>query len=188
MDQLEFLKLLSSVQCLDEEKIDELISLGIIDLNKKSDQGMNLIHYSTFLSDLDITKKLINHGANPLALDEENNYSILHYACENDDEDLISFILQHYSELMFVQSFDKVYYLSKSIPIFESGGKTPLHIASEKGSPKCVELLLKNNSNKHAKDFDGNTPLNLAIIHNRTNCVNLLKDNEIFQVSIFNIF
>jgi ankyrin repeat protein len=188
MNQLEFLKLLTSVQRLDEEKIDELISLKIIDLNKASDQGMKLIHYATFLGDLEITKKLIENGANPLALDKENNFSILHYACENDDEELISFILQQFSELMFVQSSDKVYYLNKSVPIFESGGKTPLHVAAEKGNIKCVELLLKHKSNQHAKDFDGNTPLDLAIYQNNMQIAKLLKEENLLQVSVFFVF
>jgi len=57
---------------------------------------------------------------------------------------------------------DAVFYLN-NIPMFLIGGRTPLHIACEKGYVKCVEVLLEAGADKTKKDFSERTPYDIAV-------------------------
>ena len=43
-------------------------------------------------------------------------------------------------------------------------GKTPLHISSQSGKLKIIELLLKHGANIESRDGEYKTPLHIAII------------------------
>lgn len=54
-------------------------------------------------------------------------------------------------------------------------GKTPLHLAAERGHVEIVEALLKNGANPKLTDADGQTPLVLAEENNHAAIVALLR-------------
>lgn len=56
-----------------------------------------------------------------------------------------------------------------------SKGKSSLHLASEFGHKKCVEVLLqKNGADLYSTDNEGNTALHLAVMGNHHTTVQVL--------------
>ena len=46
-------------------------------------------------------------------------------------------------------------------------GATALHRAAEIGSLECADILLENNADPNATDFNGETPFHTAALYNQ---------------------
>ena len=75
---------------------------------------------------------------------------------------------------------------------FQSG-RTPLHLAAEKGHVEVVEYLLQKEANVEARDNDGNVPLHLSTENKQTRVTQVLLEygtspniaNEVLQKNFF---
>jgi ankyrin repeat protein len=94
--------------------------------------------------------------------------------------------LEHGADVNAINEDSVVYLAGTTMPLYASGGRTPLHYAAEHGEEICVELLLAHGSNKAAKDFDGHTPYDLALLKNYSSVAEMLRlsDSDPISVSI----
>ena len=70
--------------------------------------------------------------------------------------------------LRLIQAKDRI---NQALP----SGKTPLHLAAERGQAEIVEALLKNSANPKLTDANNQTPLLLAEENNHAAIVTLLR-------------
>ena len=54
-------------------------------------------------------------------------------------------------------------------------GGTPLHRAAEIGSMDCANILMENNADPNATDFNGETPFHTAAEYNQMEIGHFLK-------------
>jgi ankyrin repeat protein len=121
---------------------------------------------------LEITKKLIENGANLKVLVDDSPNSInqgntlLHIATQNKDIEMVKFLI----------SDKRVNINSKNHWDF-----TPLHFAARSGCLEVVKLLVENGANLEAKSstyYNTNTPLSLAIVNGYLNVANFLIEKR----------
>jgi len=83
------------------KKLKKLIYLLIdkgSDVNGMDNNG-NPLWYSTFNNHLDITKKLIENGANPNWVDKENKYTYLHNVFNIGNYDIAKYLIENGAEM-----------------------------------------------------------------------------------------
>lgn len=86
--------------------------------------------------------------------------TILHYACENADRDIVRILLE-------TEKCD--------LSIDDNRGYTPLHIVANNNSIIIAKLLLaQKDISISARDEDGNTPIHLAIYENSSDVLSLI--------------
>ncbi len=106
-------------------------------------------------------KQLIHKGANVNVLDK-NEYTPLHHVCFWNYFEIARLLIEHGADVNI------------STKKFKT---TPLHFAclyAEKKNSSIVELLLKNNANVNAQNFEENTPLHFAVQKEYIEIVKLL--------------
>jgi len=106
----------------------------------------------------------------------------IHFAASEGWTEVLQMLLDAGADPTLVND-DAVSYLSVGfrVPLYVTGGKTPLHFAAERGEEEAVKLLQQSKYGaqlKQVKDMDGNTPYNLALLHKRTECAKLLRSSE----------
>ena len=114
-------------------------------------------------------KFFLNSGSD-LSTYDSRHYNILHLVCEyNDKENDPPYICLEY----ILDNFP-----TSNLMINQKGidGKTPLHLAAERGDLRCVILLLMNGATNCAADKDKNTPLHLASYGNYLLIMKVLVD------------
>lgn len=157
------------IKVLDYENIKDFISEKKIFLKnlKDTENGLTPLHYAAILGDLELTKILISNGSKIKEIDK-NGFNVFHYAADNDQFNIIEYLSKFdKTKEIFKKSFDTKILLSNSIPIYISGGRTPIHWASEKGNLDSIKKLIELNLYPFEKDDDGNTSIDLSNIHNR---------------------
>ena len=63
--------------------------------------------------------------------------------------------------------------------VFKQQGRTPLHLACEKGHTDVVEFLVRQDTDVEAKDEDGNTPLHIAVENKQTVVTTILLQSGV---------
>ena len=101
------------------------------DVNEKDDSGWSLLHYAT--GKPDITKLLLEKGADPNVVDRENGCTPLHYVAsgseEGKDYKTVAELLISHGTNVNAKNWE---------------GKTPLTLAQEAGNTDIVKLLKKH--------------------------------------------
>jgi len=116
------------------------------DANAEDRRGWSLLHYAVVFPD--ITKLLLEKGANPNAVERARGQTPLHVAASGYNEG------RDYKTMPFQR-----------------------HWKSESVEPS-VELLIKYGANVNTKDWEGNTPLALAQEKGYAEIVELLKNGS----------
>ncbi len=107
------------------------------------------LHLAVYLGDADRVASLIQGGADPNAVGEEEDWTPLHYAANYNREEIGDLLMSAGAE---INARDK-------------RGRTPLHLATEKGYAGVVELLLLHGAEINTKGEYGNTPLHVADVN-----------------------
>ena len=100
---------------------------------------------------IDLFKALVDAGA-PYTIEDIRNESPLHAAAQNDNIDILAFLLSKKRSLQI------------NVNHADRGGMTALHAAARACRRRAVDLLLQQSDiDANAQDPNGNTPLLLAI-------------------------
>ena len=132
------------------EVIQHVFEKGDFDINAQDALGNSAILYPHAP---EIVKFLIENGANLLAKTRDENYTILHIACENSDYDLVKYLLD-------ATSFSTMNL--KDIPRAKKGLIESCFSRILDNSEIIVDLLLQRGADINEKNFDNETAFSNA--------------------------
>jgi ankyrin repeat protein len=167
-------------------------NIGISIIDKKDKLGNNSLQYCCILNNLEMFKILLNKGADPLILnnDNKNTYEIcvdynrndiLLYLLKNTRNFNIKNIkLENLIQIVLHNNNSKIidYILSQNININsqDNDGFTALHIATILKNNIVIEKLIDNGANINIQDLTGNTAYHIAIIENNIKLINYFNN------------
>ncbi|WP_168463972.1 ankyrin repeat domain-containing protein [Wolbachia endosymbiont of Ctenocephalides felis wCfeT] len=152
------LELVDAVEEPNLEKVKEYIEKGA-NVNTRNHIGETLLHAAAYQGDLDIAEYLIEKGAD-VNSDVERFGKPLHAAIVEGNLNMVELLLNsganinvggryHSAPLLYAIEVDQLevasFLINKGADVNvteERSGKTPLHLAAEKGRKDIVELLL----------------------------------------------
>jgi hypothetical protein len=138
-----------------------------------------------------IIKFLLEHEADPNALDMTSRSCILHLACQKGAIEIAQMLIQFKADVNMRNYEDntplceackhghldvvKLLIESEAVVDFEGGNRyTPLHYAAESGHLSIVQLLLEKGANLLRKTVNNCTPYHLAFENNHDRVTELL--------------
>ena len=160
------------------------IGIPIIDI--KDSLGNTALHYATILNNLDIVKILINFGADPLIINNEND-NVLQIAIKYNRNDILSYLIENQTSLNFVSStgesflqiaisFQNNYIINLILKrnCFINNqekeyGISALHQSLIQNNIKLSKELIKIGANINLQDFYGNTSFIYCVSENDNN-------------------
>ena len=108
--------------------------------------GTSPLHVAlTTSNNQEVAKVLIEHGADPNALDKDGQNPLL-YALMNGQKEIAEFLIEQ----------------GPDPNVSDRDGQTPLHYAATFGYKEMVQLLIKSGADLNAADRGGRTPLDFA--------------------------
>ncbi|AEY97375.1 FAER388Cp [Eremothecium gossypii FDAG1] len=125
------------VHCLLEHGADPLIT---------DRQGYNLLHTSTFSSEVMLITYVLFTGQIPVDSPDPTGKTALHWAAYQGDPNTVEALLK----------FDA------DVRVVDTGGFTPLHWATVKGHPHVLKALIEHGSDVFLKNNDGKNALMIA--------------------------
>ncbi|KAL5285092.1 TRPA1 family protein [Megaselia abdita] len=128
-------------------------------LNEKDSTGCSPLHYASREGHIRSLENLIQLGA-CVNLKNNNNESPLHFAARYGRYNTVKQLLDSEKGSFIINESD-------------GEGLTPLHISSQHGHTRVVQLLLNRGALLH-RDHKGRTPLHLAAMCGHTETMNLL--------------
>lgn len=128
-------------------------------LNEKDSTGCSPLHYASREGHIRSLENLIRLGA-CINLKNNNNESPLHFAARYGRYNTVRQLLDSEKGSFIINESD-------------GGGLTPLHIASQQGHSRVVQLLLNRGALLH-RDHNGRNPLHLAAMSGYTQTIELL--------------
>ncbi|XP_037953086.1 transient receptor potential cation channel subfamily A member 1 [Teleopsis dalmanni] len=128
-------------------------------LNEKDNTGCSPLHYASRDGHIRSLENLIRLGA-CINLKNNNNESPLHFAARYGRYNTVRQLLDSEKGSFIINESDGV-------------GMTPLHIASQQGHTRVVQLLLNRGALLH-RDHNGRNPLQLAAMSGYTQTIELL--------------
>ncbi len=155
-----------SVNANDIDKINMLISTGVIDINSPDEAGNTPLYLAVSNNNVSLAAHLISLGAD-MNLTNNEDVSLLHVMAAYEDVTLLSLVIKQI----------------KNINARSVDGNTPLHVAVyENNNPKLIEMLLYYGAKINALNGNNSNLLHLAIGKEgpiNTNIIDLLLDNKI---------
>ncbi|KAH8301176.1 hypothetical protein KR018_006468 [Drosophila ironensis] len=128
-------------------------------LNEKDSMGCSPLHYASRDGHIRSLENLIRLGA-CINLKNNNNESPLHFAARYGRYNTVRQLLDSEKGSFIINESD-------------GAGMTPLHIASQQGHTRVVQLLLNRGALLH-RDHTGRNPLQLAAMSGYTETIELL--------------
>ncbi|KAH8306988.1 hypothetical protein KR044_002213 [Drosophila immigrans] len=128
-------------------------------LNEKDDMGCSPLHYASRDGHIRSLENLIRLGA-CINLKNNNNESPLHFAARYGRYNTVRQLLDSEKGSFIINESD-------------GAGMTPLHISSQQGHTRVVQLLLNRGALLH-RDHSGRNPLQLAAMSGYTETIELL--------------
>ena len=128
-------------------------------LNEKDNTGCSPLHYASRDGHIRSLENLIRLGA-CINLKNNNNESPLHFAARYGRYNTVRQLLDSEKGSFIINESD-------------GEGLTPLHIASQQGHTRVVQLLLNRGALLH-RDHNGRNPLQLAAMSGYTETIELL--------------
>ena len=130
-------------------------------INSRTEQGLTPLHYTAYTGNLEVSKYLIQNGADVNAVTNLGK-NIIHLSAEGN-----------YPTFMIYYLYKKVIDISTQ----DYNKSTPLHWACYSGASDSVKFLIGLNAEVNAMDKNELTPLHLAVLHNRKDIVIKLLQN-----------
>ncbi|EGD77528.1 hypothetical protein PTSG_08626 [Salpingoeca rosetta] len=130
-------------------------------IDHQDDSGMTALHYACRNNCVDVMQKLLSRGAQPL-VQGEDGITPLHLTAKYASPPTLQTFLTYLPEDTSVAEIDDEY------------GQTPLHYASQRSDPSCLEVLLQRNCEPNVTDKANATPLHNAAQEGRLEIVQLL--------------
>lgn len=130
-------------------------------INSKTNEGLTPLHYAAYEGNLEISKLLINNGADYTTVTNLGK-NVLHLTAEGNQPSLM---LYYFNKKIFdisCQDFNK---------------STPLHWACYSGAFESIKFLINLNAEINSFDKNELTPLHLATLYNKKNIVVKLLQN-----------
>ena len=124
-------------------------------INSKTNEGLTPLHYTAFKGNLEISRYLLQNGADVNAVTNLGK-NIIHLSAEGD------------------QPAYMIYYLYKKvidIGTQDNNKSSPLHWACYSGAMNSIKFLLSLGAEINALDKNELSPLHLAVLHNRKEIV-----------------
>jgi len=128
---------------------------------KDSSKEFTLLHFAANFGDTNVTKLLLEEGAN-IDIKDQNKNTPLHLAASNGHTDIVKLLMEKEPDLSVVNK----------------EGNTSLHLAASNGHTDIVKLLVEKGSDLSAVNKDGGTPLQIAFYNNHTETVKYLMEKE----------
>ncbi|XP_032598623.1 transient receptor potential cation channel subfamily A member 1 isoform X2 [Drosophila grimshawi] len=128
-------------------------------LNEKDNMGCSPLHYASRDGHIRSLENLIRLGA-CINLKNNNNESPLHFAARYGRYNTVRQLLDSEKGSFIINESD-------------GAGMTPLHISSQQGHTRVVQLLLNRGALLH-RDHSGRNPLQLAAMSGYTETIELL--------------
>lgn len=163
----------------------------------KENKNSNLVEFPKILEEF---KKDGDEDEGPdLNYFDENNKSLLHYALESGDKELISLLLKNGADanirnfhgetpLHFLVALKNgsslIEYLLNEGAYIDSqthGGSTPLHFACKFGNREAVEILLRRGANIRILTGEGYNLLHCCILMGKPRTLKNLLEKDIFK-------
>eukprot|EP01126_Amoeba_proteus_P003913 TRINITY_DN1131_c0_g1_i17.p1 TRINITY_DN1131_c0_g1~~TRINITY_DN1131_c0_g1_i17.p1 ORF type:complete len:169 (+),score=34.84 TRINITY_DN1131_c0_g1_i17:598-1104(+) len=140
----------------DQVLLEQLLNAGG-NINLQDSNGKTLLHVAIQEGRWEIVDLLLKKRADP-KLTNEGEVSCLHFAAAQGDKN----------------GFVKILSLGLDINAVNKNGKTPLHVASEKGHLDVIKVLLMNGASTTIKDGFGRNPAECG----RTTAYNLITNHK----------
>ncbi|WP_374699004.1 ankyrin repeat domain-containing protein [Wolbachia endosymbiont (group B) of Limnophora tigrina] len=128
---------------------------------KDSSKEFTLLHFAANFGDINVTKLLLEEGAD-IDIKDQNENTLLHLAASNGHTDIVKLLMEKGSDLSVVNK----------------EGNTSLHLAASNGHTDIVKLLMEKGSDLSSMNKDGDTPLSTAFYNNHTKIVKCLMEEE----------
>ncbi|XP_015228354.1 PREDICTED: B-cell lymphoma 3 protein-like [Cyprinodon variegatus] len=109
-------------------------------------EGLSPLHLAVLQGHHDLTKMLLDAGADINAMDIKSGQSPLIHAVESNNADMVHFLIENGCDVNS-QSYS---------------GNTALHIACGRGQVDTVRLLLKSGADSSLKNYHNDTPVMVA--------------------------
>ena len=136
------------------------------DIDEPANDGKTALHLAVALQMASEAARLLELGANPNIRDEDG-MAPLHTAVYVDrTAQVTGILLDHGADPNMATSGDSSY-----------AGKSPLHVAAERGRKLSVERLLEHGARIDLCDAAGRTALHLAMANDRSDVVKLLLNH-----------
>ena len=119
------------------------------------------IHDAAKAGDLAMVKALLKENPNLVLSKDNNDFTPLHYAANEDHKDVVELLLANKAE----------------VDAKEKNGFTPLHAVALFDHKDVAELLLTHGADVNAKANDGSTPLHYAALYGHKDVAELLRQH-----------
>jgi ankyrin repeat protein len=161
------------------------------------------LHYAIKFNNYNVTKKLLDNGANP---NNKNNkgYNSLHIAIYNKNIDIINLILNYNIDInMKTNTGENALHIACNLQLIDvvnlliknkididaqdyNNEFSSLHYCVNINNIKLINILIKNNVNINTQDIIGNTPIHYAIIENNVEILLLLNSVKNIDLNLWN--
>ena len=120
-----------------------------VDINALNAEGLSSLHWAVINGNIEVTKLLIEKGANIEIKDSGCGSSPLLFACQNGRTKIVKFLIEKGAD----------------INTKNSKGSNAIHFAAQSGKTEIVDFLLQNGLEINMKDNNGENPLFYAMYY-----------------------
>jgi ankyrin repeat protein len=169
-------------------------------INMRDSVGLTSLHYAVLFNNTYAFKKLLEMGADPFILDNNNN-NVFEFCIINNNNDMLVLLLDtidyniinnNKTLLQFAINSPLLHIVSKillkkNINNRDDEGMTILHLSIIHDNYDLYVKLLENNIDINIQDNYGNTCLHYCFIENRSKYIKKLLDRSDLEYNLINI-